>query len=156
MRRAHRAARFAAGFALQRQDLDVAVIQEAALLHEFAEMLLWLHAPALALAVQARQQAQPDDLPELAQRAVLHIALPELQQALMKAWHLPALLVQISDDEDSSLHQVRNVQLAIRVARHSASGWHHPALPEDVDAVARLLGMGVAPSLHLLHQLDDA
>ncbi|MEY4766505.1 MAG: hypothetical protein RI907_3178, partial [Pseudomonadota bacterium] len=54
--RARRASHFAAGFALRRQDQDVVVIQEAALLHDFAEMMLWCHAPSLALDLAQRLQ----------------------------------------------------------------------------------------------------
>src|SRR5687767_4939278 len=49
--RARRAACFALGFAVHRMDHDAEVIHEAALLHDFAEMLLWCHAPALALQI---------------------------------------------------------------------------------------------------------
>ncbi|MEO8808450.1 MAG: HDOD domain-containing protein, partial [Burkholderiaceae bacterium] len=49
VQRAHRSANFALGFAVHRMDHDSAVIHAAALLHDFAEMLLWCHAPALAL-----------------------------------------------------------------------------------------------------------
>jgi len=155
LRRAHRAARFALGFAVHRRDHDAALIHEAALLHDFAEMLLWCHAPALALAVQQRQQSQPDLRSCLAQRLLLGIELGELQQALMKAWRLPPLLVQISNDRASHLDQVRNVQLAIRVARHSSQGWDNPALPDDVDEVAALLNLGSVPALRLLRDLNQ-
>lgn len=154
LRRAHRAARFALGFAVHRQDHDAALLHEAALLHDFAEMLLWCHAPGLALAIAGWQQAEPGLRSADAQRALLHIQLADLQQALMKAWRLPELLVQISDDHHSHLAQVRNVQLAIRLARHSARGWDNPALPDDVDEIASLLNLGTQPTLHLLHDLD--
>ena len=72
----------------------------------------------------------------------------------MKAWRLPPLLVQIADDHASHLAQVRIVQLAIRVARHSSRGWDNPALPDDVDEIASLLNMGTTPTLHLLHDVD--
>lgn len=52
--RAHRAARLALGFAVHRMDTDAPVIHEAALLHDFAEMLLWLHAPDLALEIDRK------------------------------------------------------------------------------------------------------
>jgi hypothetical protein len=55
--RADRAARFAASFAIHRSDHDAVVLHEAAQLHDFTEMLLWLHAPELALELQRRQQA---------------------------------------------------------------------------------------------------
>ncbi len=155
LRRARRAAHFALGFAVHRGDHDAAVIYEAALLHDFAEMLLWVHAPAMALAIRQRQQDEPGKRSIDAQRAQIHIELGELQQALMKAWGLPDLLVQISDDHSSPSAKVRNVQLAIRLARHSAQGWDNPALPDDVDEIAHLLNLGIEPTLSLLHDLDD-
>ena len=51
LRRAHRAGRFAISFAMARNDTDAEVIREAALLHDFAELLLWCHAPTLALEI---------------------------------------------------------------------------------------------------------
>lgn len=152
--RAGRAARFALGFAVHRLDHDAAVIHEAALLHDFAEMLLWVHAPALAQEIAQRQAADPTLRTAEVQRAVLHVALPDVQQALMKAWRLPELLVSISSDHASPLPQVRNVQLAIRVARHTAQGWDNPALPDDVSEIAQLLNLGNEPTLQLLHDID--
>lgn len=154
LHRAHRAARFALGFAVHRGDHDAALIHEAALLHDFAEMLLWAHAPALALALARSQQAEPGLRSAEAQRRLLHVTLSDLQQTLMKTWRLPALLVQISDDHASHLPQVRNVQLAVRLARHSGSGWDNPALPDDVDEIAALLNLALQPTLHLLHDID--
>lgn len=154
LRRAHRAARFALGFAVHRGDHDATLIHEAALLHDFAELLLWAHAPALALDIAQRQQADPALRSADAQRAVLHVDLSSLQQALMAQWRLPELLVKISDDHASHHPQVRNVQLALRVARHSSRGWDNPALPDDIDEVADLLNLGTTPTLHLLHDLS--
>ena len=152
--RSARAARFALGFAVHRLDHDAAVIHEAALLHDFAEMLLWSHAPELAADVARRQRADPALRSADAQRTVLHVTLAEVQQALMKAWRLPELLVRISDDQASALPQVRNVQLAIRVARHSALGWDNPALPDDIAEIAQLLNMAHEPTWQLLREID--
>lgn len=154
LRRSDRAARFALGFAAHRMDHDAAVIHQAALLHDFAELLLWLQAPALALGIEQTLAAHPDIEPAQAQMPWLGVALGDVQQALMQRWRLPGLLVRITDDHASPLRQVRNVQLAIRVARHSADGWIHPALADDVDQIAQLLNLGTAPTLHLLHELD--
>lgn len=154
LRRAHRAARFALGFAVHRGDHDAALIHEAALLHDFAELLLWAHAPVLALEIARRQHADPALRSAEAQRQVLHTDLGALKQALMTRWRLPELLVKISDDHASTHPQVRNVQLALRVARHSSEGWDNPALPDDVDEISALLNLGTAPTLHLLHDLS--
>ena len=155
LRRAHRAARFALGFAVHRGDHDAMLIHEAALLHDFAELLLWAHAPSLALEIARRQQADPTLRSADAQQQLLNTPLADLQQALMKAWRLPELLVKISDDHASHHPQVRNVQLALRVARHSSRGWDNAALPDDVDDVADLLNLGTTPTLTLLHDLDN-
>ena len=153
LRRAHRSAAFALAFAVHRMDHDAQVIHAAALLHDFAEMLLWLHAPALALQIAERQQQDPTLRSAAIQREVLHIELHDLQQALMRAWHLPELLVRINDERHAETAQVRNVQLAVRLARHTARGWDNAALPDDVRDIAALLNLGETPTLHLLQDI---
>jgi HD-like signal output (HDOD) protein len=152
--RSHRAAKFALAFAVHRMDPDAEVIHEAALLHDFAEMLLWCHAPTLALEIAARQRAEPTLRSTIAQRSVLGIALPDLQQALMRAWRLPELLIRISDDRHAHGSQVRNVLLAIRLARHTSRGWDNAAIPDDVRDIAALLTLGTEPTLTLLRGVD--
>lgn len=155
LRRSHRAANFALGFAVHRMDRDAAVIHEAALLHDFAELLLWLHAPALAQEMVARQAADRTLRSAVVQRALLNVELPDLQHALMLQWRLPPLLVRISDDRHADNDQVRNVLLAIRVARHSARGWDDAALPGDLRDVGELLQLGAEPVQRLLLELDS-
>jgi HD-like signal output (HDOD) protein len=154
--RAHRAARFALGFAAHRLDPDAAVLHEAALLHDFAELLLWCHAPGLALQIAQWQAADVALRSADAQRAVLGVELSELQQALMKAWRLPALLIALGDDRNGEASQVRNVALAVRVARHSTQGWDNAALPDDVAAVGALLQLSGASALKLLREIDES
>jgi HD-like signal output (HDOD) protein len=154
LRRSNRAAAFALGFAVHRMDPDAAILHVAALLHDFAELLLWLHAPALALRIARLQQAEPALRSALAQRSVLHIELADLQQALLRAWRLPEMLVRIEDDRHADTPQVRNVLLAVRVARHSAQGWDNPALADDVRDIAELLNLGEEPARTLLRQID--
>ena len=143
LKRAWRAANFALGFAVHRMDNDADVIQEAALLHDFAEMLLWCHAPALAVEIAKRQHADPALRSAVVQREVLNIELGELEQALMRVWCLPELLIRITDDKHASHPQVRTVMLAIRLARHTQYGWNNAALPDDFADIAGLLN--VAP-----------
>ncbi|MCK7497520.1 MAG: HDOD domain-containing protein [Comamonadaceae bacterium] len=156
LRRSHRAANFATAFAVHRMDHDVAVIREAALLHGFAEMLVWLGAPELALEIARRQRVDPSLRSATAQVDVLNVRLADLQQALMTAWRLPALLVKISSDRPSRSDQVRNVLLAIQLARHTAHGRDNPAIPDDVTEIAALLNLRVEPTWALLRDLDDA
>jgi len=155
LRRSRRAARFAMGFAVHRMDHDAAVIHEAALLHDFAELLLWLRAPALAVEIDRRQRADPTLRSAAVQRELLHIELDELEHALMLKWRLPTLLVQITDEHASQpTAQMRNVQLAMRVARHSAAGWDNAALPDDIHDVSQLLNIGPDAAARLLREID--
>lgn len=154
--RSHRAARFALSFAVQRMDHDAAVIHEAALLHDFAELLMWLRAPALAAEVSRRQRRDPALRSLAAQAEVFNITLPELQHALMLKWRLPRLLVEIADDQRGRISaQSRSVVLAIRLARHTALDWNNPAVGLDVREIAELLNMGVDPTLALLREIDS-
>jgi HD-like signal output (HDOD) protein len=154
LRRARRASSFALGFAAHRLDPDAQVIHEAALLHDFAELLIWCHAPTLALQIASRQRDDPALRSAVAQREVLGVELRELKQALMKAWRLPALLLQVDDERHAARSQVRNVQLAVRVARHTAQGWDNPALGDDIADIGTLLQLGTQPTLTLLRDID--
>ena len=154
LRRADRSARFALGFAIHRLDPDAAVLHSAAMLHDFAEMLLWVHAPDLALQLDARRIAEPLERSVALQRALLHIELGELEQALMKAWRLPELLAHMTDDRRANDPQVQSVRLAVRLARHTADGWDNAAVPDDVSEIGILLNMGPEHALKLLHEFD--
>jgi HD-like signal output (HDOD) protein len=155
LRRAHRAARFAIGFAMHRQDTDAEIIQEAALLHDFAEVLLWCHAPQLALEIERRQRADPTLRSAHAQRDVLNVRLCDLEQALMKAWRLPELLQLLTNDRLSTVPRVRNVLLATALARHSQHGWGNAALPDDITALAALLNLAPGSVWGLIRDLDE-
>lgn len=139
--RAYRAAQFAAGFAIHRGDTDADVIRLAAFLHDFAEMLMWCHAPTLQLEIAQDQRADPKLRSATVQRAILNIELDDLRQALMKLWHLPELLVRISDDRHADTAIVRNVVLAVRLARHTMQGWDNAAVPDDIEDIAKLLNV---------------
>lgn len=154
MQRAERASRYALGFAAHRADPDAAVIHSAALLHDFAEMLLWVHAPDLALTIARAQDADRQLRSATAQRDVLGIELADLEQALMKRWHLPELLTRITNDKHERDPQVRCVHLAVRLARHTARGWDDTAVPDDLHEIAELLNLSEAHTLKLLHEFD--
>lgn len=156
MQRAKRAAHFAMGFAVHRADTDVSVIHMAAFLYDFAEMLMWCHAPTLQLQIAQAQREDPALRTAAIQRSVLHIEIDDLRQALMGHWHLPELLVRISDNRHAEQAIVRNVVLAVRLARHTAHGWDNPALPDDVNDIAQLLNASPRVALAYLHKIDQA
>ena len=153
MVRSHRAASFALGFAVHRMDHDAPVIHTAALLHDFVEMLMWCHAPLLALRIRDLQQDDPSLRSSAAQRDVLGIELSDLQQTLMKGWRLPELLIRISDDRHADAASVQNVMLAVRLARHTSSGWDNPAIPDDIGAIAELLNLSPEATLQFVREI---
>ena len=155
LQRTERAAHFALGFAVHRMDPDAAVVHQAALLNDLAEMLLWCHAPRLALQINERQLADPGLRSRIVQRELLNIELADLQQALMRAWRLPELLIRIADERHAEHPSVRSVVLAIRLARHSARGWDNAAIPDDVRDIGALLNLGPLPTQKLLLELDS-
>ena len=154
LRRAHRGARFALALAVHRTDPHAATVHAAALLHEFAEMLLWCHAPRLALRIRAMQDADPTLRSSVAQRAVLRIEIDELQQALVAAWRLPSLLADAGQEPQAGQTGTRAVALGSRLARHTAAGWENAAIPDDVAEVATFLNVTPAAALELLMEID--
>jgi HD-like signal output (HDOD) protein len=142
IRRVQRASRYAHDWAFERHDINIEEVELAALLHDLAEILLWCFAPHLAIEIRRRQHADPALRSATAQMQVLGIHLFDLQLALCDAWHLPELLKTLMDDVNAELPRVRNVVLAVNLARHSAEDWNNPALPDDFEAIGKLLRIG--------------
>lgn len=141
MSRARQAALYARDWAQWRHDVDPEEIMVAALLHDIAEMLLWCYAPRLAREIVARQEQDRTLRSEHVQREVIGFRLLDLQLAMVKAWHLPELLHVLIDAEHAHNSRVTTVALAAAVARHSAHGWDDAALPDDFEAIGKLLNM---------------
>jgi HD-like signal output (HDOD) protein len=141
IRRAQRAARLALDWATWRCDLNCEEVAVAALLHDLAEMLVWCHAPEQALQIQALQKAHPTMRSANAQAQVLGFHMNELQALVCRKWELPELLLTLMDDASCEKPRVKNVKLAVDLARHSAHGWDDPALPDDFRAIATLMNI---------------
>lgn len=158
IKRARRAAHLAVSFASHRQDEDADMIQEAALLHDFAEMLLWCHAPALALQIAQRQQSDHTLRSVDVQNELLGLELNDLAHALMQAWQLPELLIKNTDDRQAEHPRVKTVLLAVRIARHTQYGWGDPraqaALPDDITDVAQLLTLSDESARRKIMEID--
>ena len=162
IRRARKATHWAREWGIWRHDLDVDEITVATLLHDITEMLMWCFAPSLQLRVQELQAQNPGLRSTAAQQEVYGIRLIDLQLALVDAWHLPKLLATLINaipQEGAEATgeligpdnpRVKNVFLAIDLARHSANGWNDPALPDDYKAIEDLLHISHESLLHKL------
>jgi HD-like signal output (HDOD) protein len=155
MKRAKRAAHFATGFAVHRGDTDVAVIRQAAFLHDFAEMLMCCYAPTMEMEIRAMQQANPTLRSVSLQRFVFNIDLNDLRQELMKHWRFSELLVRISDGKHPEHPTVRNVLLAVRLARHTELGWDNAALPDDIEDISKLLNAPARVTRGFVYKIDQ-
>lgn len=154
--RADRGGQFALGFAVHRADTDATIIHQAAFLHDFAEMLMWIHAPTLMVKIHDAQAADSTLRSSVIQRKVLGVEISDVRQSLMKLWRLPELLVSISDERHAERANVQCVVLAVRLARHTANGWDNAALPDDYEDIAKLLNASVRITPSFLHKIDHA
>ncbi|MCX7627354.1 MAG: HDOD domain-containing protein [Methylophilaceae bacterium] len=137
--RAHRASHYAFEWALLLHDLHAEEIRIAALLHDLAEMLMWIYAPVEMLQIRQLQAADRTLRSKEAQARVLGFTLHDLHREVAAAWNLPELLQVLMEDEHAETRRVKNVKLAVDLARHSANGWDDAALPDDYAAIAELL-----------------
>jgi HD-like signal output (HDOD) protein len=151
--RAHRASRFAAEFAANLMDLRSEEVCIAALLHDLSEMLMWCFDPEKMKVIAKRQEADKHLRSVTVQQDVLGFKLSDLQRALVDTFKLPLLLSQLMDDDASGLTRVKNVAIAVNLARHSAHGWDDAALPDDYKDVASLLHVDISRAKHIIDKL---
>lgn len=141
IRRAQRAADYAQDWAVWRHDVNMEEVRIAALLHDLAEILVWCSAPKLGLAILEQQKANPSMRSADAQKKTLGFTFLEIQRELCRVWHLPELLQTLIDDDNAEQPRVKNVTLAVRLARHSSHGWDDAALPDDYKDIGQLLNV---------------
>lgn len=148
--RSHRASRYAAEFAAHLMDLHAEEVRVAALLHDLSEMLMWCFASDKMSQIAKMQQADSTLRSKVAQESVLGFKMIDLQRELVHAFNLPPLLAQLMEDESSQSQRVKNVRVAVNLARHSANGWDNAALPDDYQDVANLLHVDVDRAIHII------
>jgi len=141
VRRAQRAADYAQDWAVWRHDVNMEEVRIAALLHDLAEILVWCSAPSLGLAIHDQQKANPTMRSADAQKQALGFTFQEIQLELCGVWNLPELLRDLIDEDNAENPRVRNVTLAVRLARHSSYSWEDPALPDDYEDIGKLLNI---------------
>jgi len=137
--RSHRASEYAYDWALRLHDMHFEEVRITALLHEIAEILMWCFAPDEMLKIRDMQKNDKTLRSRTAQEQVLGFSLLALQKALNIQWALPELLQTSLDESCAWQQRVRNVTLAINLARHSANGWDDAALPDDYKDIGVLL-----------------
>lgn len=148
--RSRQASLWARDWALLRQNTRFEEITLAALLHDFVEILMHCFAPALAIRTRERLTANPSLRTRVVQEEVFGAPLADIMRELVELWGLPELLLSLLDPADAETLNVRNVNLAVDLARHTANGWNDAALPDDFRAIEELLHIGHS---HLLERV---
>jgi HD-like signal output (HDOD) protein len=148
--RCHRASNYARDWAIRLNNMHFEEVRIAALLHDLAEMLMWCFAPQEMLKIKSLQKQNKTLRSRAVQEQVLGFSLSDLQQALIREWSLPQLLLALMDDDNARQSQVRNVVLAVNLARHSANGWNDAALPDDYKELGELLRISPADAMMLV------
>lgn len=150
IKRAHRAAYYAADWAALRKDLHSEEIWIAALLHDFAEMLMWCFAPDKMNTIHEMQKNDKTLRTKTAQEQVLGFQIKDLHRELTTVHSMPPLLSQLMGDVKVMDYRAKNVSLAVNLARHSANGWDDAALPDDYKDIAEFLHVDVERVLFLI------
>ncbi len=156
IQRAQRAANYAVEWAIRLNDMHFDEVYIAALLHDLAEFLLWCFAPEDMLQIRNAQQNDKSLRSRAAQEMVLGFHISALQLLLAQQWSLPTLLASLMDDAHAQQVRVRNVVLAVNLARHSANGWDDAALPDDYQEISELLHLPVAQVIATLRPAEPA
>lgn len=149
------ASQWARDWALQRQNVSFDEIAMAALLHDLVEILMWCFAPNLAIRAKERLASEPGRRSSQIQLEVFGAPLDEIAVELISHWGLPPLLCSLLKPADADVANVRNVVLAVDLARHSANGWNDPALPDDYRAIESLLHIGHSNLLERIGAPDE-
>lgn len=151
--RAYLSARIAEGISTRRNDLDPDEITTAALLHNTAEILLWIEAPALAAKIHTLLKNNSGMRSRDAQKQVLGITLHELHLGLVQAWRLPKLMQHLQDDRFANEPRVQTVAVATSLARHLNNGWLDPGLPDDYQDMSNLMNASPTTAYSLIQKI---
>lgn len=111
----------------------------AALLHDIAEMALWVTAPERMH--QFRRLMLKDGLPtDEAQYIAFGESLEHFSRAIAERWQLPGLVSEALRPENANTPRVRGVMLAVQLARSTERGWYWEKAERVMPQIADYLG----------------
>lgn len=133
VRRAQHAAWQARDFAVQHTDVRAEEVEVAALLAYAAECLLWLRAPATAVALKRarRRLAAPD-----AEISVLGVSMRQLGLAVLEDWSIPPGTRDLLQPRFAERPRQTIIAACIDIAERSERGWWDDAFIPDYVALA--------------------
>ncbi len=122
----------------------------ATLLHDVAEMALWVAAPEQMH--QFRKLMLKDGLPtDEAQYIAFGESLEHFSREIAARWHLPGLVNDALRPENANQPRVRCVMLAVQLARSTERGWYWEKTERVLPQIADYLGASldeIIPHVH--------
>ncbi|VAX04689.1 hypothetical protein MNBD_GAMMA20-1617 [hydrothermal vent metagenome] len=123
----------------------------SALMHDSAELALWVNAPQRIH--QLRRLTIRDRMPPAeAQYIALGDSLEHFGRRLAEKWNLPQLVHEALRPEYSNEPRVRGVVLAVQLARQVEWGWYNPQLQETLTMIADYLDAGLEETTLHVHR----
>ncbi len=148
IQRARHAATQARDFAAVRHDRDPEEAAIAALLIDFPEMLLCVHAPEVAATLLHEERTHA---PRAVELQTLGVALADLQQPLAAALGVPEMLRALTDPGNVERPRVFGIHLASRIAHHLEHGAPPEALDDDLRQAATWLRLPLEEITQTVH-----
>jgi HD-like signal output (HDOD) protein len=130
-RRSYVASRIAQDWAAKAKDIESEEIQVAALIHDVAEILLWMKAPAHAFIIRKLMVENPSMRSQDAQKKVLGLSLVDVEIEICTNWGMPEILLDLLKRRQHHNQRMAFVELAVKLSRHCANDWSNSALPDD-------------------------
>jgi hypothetical protein len=155
LHRAHRASAYAYDWSVRLHDWRCEDVRIATQLYDIAKILMWYFAPEDMLKIRALQQQDKSLTNQDIQHQVLGFELFELQKELILQWGLAQSLQTLMNDTGTDTLRTRTISLAINLARHSAKSEDNTSLPDDYQALARLLHLPLEQTIAIVNQLDS-
>jgi len=123
----------------------------ATLLHDVAEMALWVAAPEQMH--QFRKLMLKDGLPtDEAQYIAFGESLEHFSREIAARWHLPGLVNDALRPENASQPRVRCVMLAVQLARSTERGWYWEKTGRVLPQIADYLGASLDETISHVHK----
>ncbi|HEB92437.1 MAG TPA: HDOD domain-containing protein [Gammaproteobacteria bacterium] len=123
----------------------------SALMHDSAELALWVNAPQRIH--QLRRLTLRDRMPSAeAQYIALGDSLEHFGRRLAEKWNLPQLVHEALRPEYSNEPRVRGVVLAVQLARQVEWGWYSPQVQETLEMIADYLEASLEETTTHVHR----
>lgn len=123
----------------------------AALLHDVAEMALWVTAPEKMH--QFRKLMLKDGLPtDEAQYIAFGESLEHFSREIADRWQLPGLVNEALRPENANKPRVRGVMLAVQLARCTERGWYWEKAERVMPQIADYLGTSLDEVITHVHK----